>query len=255
MGLVANGVAPIGLMLDESRDSLTSSPHAERVDWLYGRFRAHDANLGALLREVIGMARRGEPLFPDVGGWIPDRIFLKRVHGGWRVSTRLGLKYILTNPMYQGHLVWNGSIVKMNAHAPIVDADNWQYAFVHLADVDLDGNEIEHTDRAVRYTQRTSVDSGALLAGTRDSGKLVIDSVNGAHVYVHLTTKSYQIKQWNGLTVSGYETSIAIKELDRILEARLLHWLNASERAVQHTDYDQSPYQVMDKVKQTVQPK
>ena len=53
----------LGLMLDESRDNLVPSPHAERVDWLYGRFRALDANLGALLREVIDMARRGEPLF------------------------------------------------------------------------------------------------------------------------------------------------------------------------------------------------
>ena len=165
MGLVANGVAPIGLMLDESRDSLTPSPHAERVDWLYGRFRAHDANLGALLREVIGMARRGEPLFPDVGGWIPDRIFLKRVHGGWTVSTRFGLKYILTNPMYQGHLVWNGSIVKMNAHAPIVDADNWQYAFDHLADVDLEGNEIERDKRAVAtHRRRARIVARCLLA-------------------------------------------------------------------------------------------
>ena len=88
MGLVANGVAPIGLMLDESRDNLIPSPHADRVDWLYGRFRALDANLGALLREVIDMARRGEPLFPDVEGWTPERIQLKRVVGGWTVSTR-----------------------------------------------------------------------------------------------------------------------------------------------------------------------
>ena len=68
MGLVANGTSPIGLMLDESMldekgkpYQLMPSPHAERVDWLYARFRALDANLGALLREVIDMAKRGEP--------------------------------------------------------------------------------------------------------------------------------------------------------------------------------------------------
>jgi DNA invertase Pin-like site-specific DNA recombinase len=230
MGLVANGIAPIGLMLDESRDNLVPSPHADRVDWLYARFRAFDANLGALLREVIEMAKRGEPLFPDVEGWTPERIFSKRVTGGWTVSTRFGLKYILTNPMYVGHLVFNGRIVKYNAHPAIVEADNWQYAFDHLADIDLEGNEIDRQDRAVRYTQKTSIDSGALLAGTRDNGKLVIDGVNGAHVYIHLTTKSYQIKQWKGLTVSGYETAFNIKRLDKILEARLLHWLQVSDR-------------------------
>ena len=75
------------------------------------------------------MARRGEPLFPDVEGWTPDTHILKAcVTGGWTVSTRFGLKYILTNPMYAGHLVFNGSIVKYNAHPAIVDADNWQYA-------------------------------------------------------------------------------------------------------------------------------
>ena len=72
---------------------------------------------------------------------------MKRMTGGWTVSTRFGLKYILTNPMYQGHLVFNGRIVKYNAHSPIVDADNWNYAFGHLADLDLEGNEIEREPR------------------------------------------------------------------------------------------------------------
>jgi len=254
MGLVANGVTPIGLMLDESRDNLLPSPHAERVNWLYGRFRAHDANLALLLREVINMARRGEPLFPDVEGWTPDHIHMKRMSGGWTVSTRFGLKYILTNPMYQGHLVFNGRIVKYNAHPAIVDADTWQYAFDHLADIDLEGNETEHAKRAVRYTQKTSADSGALLAGTRDNGKLVIDGVNGAHVYIHMPDNMYQIKQWDKFTVSGYETAINTKELDRVLESRLLHWLNVSERAGQHTEYDHAPYKAMGNVEKSVQP-
>jgi hypothetical protein len=64
-GKVANGRAPVGLMLDESHDNLLPSPHAEKVDWLYGRFRALDANLAALYREVFSMAARGEPIFPD----------------------------------------------------------------------------------------------------------------------------------------------------------------------------------------------
>ena len=56
MGRVANGVTPIGLMLDMTKldqkgkpYQLVPSPHAERVDWLYGRFRTLDANLAALL--------------------------------------------------------------------------------------------------------------------------------------------------------------------------------------------------------------
>lgn len=261
MGLVANGVAPIGLMLDESRDNLVPSPHAERVDWLYGRFRALDANLASLLREVIGMARRGIPLFPDVEGWTPDHIHLKRMTGGWTVSTRFGLQYILTNPMYQGHLVFNGRIVKRNAHQAIVDADNWHYAFNHLSDVDLDGMPIDRPERTVRYTQKTGIDSGALLAGTRESGGAVIDGVNGAHVYVHMPDRRYLIKQWDNLTVSGYETSIDVKTLDSILVARLLYWLNAAERQLAYyqkenitSHYEHTPVQAMDKVEQTAKP-
>jgi Resolvase, N terminal domain/Recombinase len=164
MGRVANGTAPIGLMLDESildekgkPYSLIPSPHAERVDWIYGRFRAHDANLGTLLREVINMAKRGEPLFPDHEDINPKTIRLKRMKGGWTVSTRFGLKYILTNPMYAGHLVFNGRIVKRNAHPAIVNLDNWQYAFEHLSDVDLDGQPIysdkEPLERQFRATR------------------------------------------------------------------------------------------------------
>jgi hypothetical protein len=237
MGLVANGNAPVGLMLDESAldekgkpFQLVPSPHAERVDWLYARFRALDASLGALLREVISMGKRGIPLFPDVEGWTPGYMHMRRITGGWTVSTRFGLKYILTNPMYAGHLVWDGVIVKRNAHKPIVDADNWQYAFDHLADVDLDGNAIEHPKRTVRYTQKKSVDSGALLAGVRENGKPVIDGVKGAHVYVHKPDKRYIMRQWAELTPDGYETSISIKDLDSIFESRLLHWLEVSER-------------------------
>jgi hypothetical protein len=239
MGLVANGAAPVGLMMDMSAldekgkpYNLTPSPHQERVGWLYGRFRALDANLGLLLREVIDMAKRGEALFPDDERIDPKSIHLKRMPNetGWTVSSRIGLKYILTNPMYVGHLVWDGRIVKRNAHPAIVDQDLWDYAYEHLADVDLDGQPIEREARAVRYTQQTGVDSGALMAGIRDNGRLVIDGVGGVHVYVHMPDNRYHMKQWVTPTVSGYETGIYTKELDRMLESRLLHWLNVADR-------------------------
>jgi DNA invertase Pin-like site-specific DNA recombinase len=227
MGRVANGVAPIGLMLDESRNNLVPSPHAERVNWLYGRFRAHDANLAGLLHEILGMARHGVPLFPDSDGIDPKTIYLKRMVGGWTVKSRTGLRGILTNPMYQGHLVFNGRIVKRNAHPAIVDADNWQFAFDNLADVDLDGNPIEHAKRTVRYSQQMSTNT-ALLAGTRHTGKLVIDGVNGQHVYVQISSaKSYGVYlllNRHELTANGFETSIDTRELDGILDrARILY--------------------------------
>lgn len=250
MGRVANGRAPVGLMLDESRDNLTPSPHAERVDWLFGRFRAHDARLAGLFREVVGMTLQGIPLFP-----YDERIDPKSMHmdtlidgddkSGWTIKSRSGIQHLLSNPMYAGHLVFNGRIVKMNAHPAIVDADNWLYAFEHLSDVDLDGNVIERGKRVVRYTQQGNTNT-ALLTGTRDNGKLVIDGVNGAHVYYQASMKAYTLWQRNVPTVSGFETSVTTSELDAILEARLLHWLHVSR------GYNgQTPYRAMGEIKQT----
>jgi SOS-response transcriptional repressor LexA len=192
---------------------------------------------------------------------MPGRFQLKRMTNGWTISTRFGLKYILTNPMYQGHLVFNGRIVKYNAHSAIVDADNWNYAFDHLADLDLEGNEIERDKRTVRYTQKTRADSNALLAGTRHNGKLVVDGVNGSHVYVQMPGSMYIIKNMHGMSVYGFETSISVKELDAILEPRLLHWVGASERQAEYnkqhnvvSEHEISPHQAMGKIEQTVQP-
>jgi DNA invertase Pin-like site-specific DNA recombinase len=283
MGLVANGRAPVGLMLDESRNNLVPSPHAERVDWLYGRFRALDASLTGLLREIVNMTLRGEALFPVDEHIDPKSMHLDRTpnDNGWTIRSREGLRYILTNPMYAGHLVFNHKIVKLNAHPAIVNLDNWQYAFDRLSDVDLDGQPIERQKRTVRYTQGASVDSGALLTGTRDSGKVVIDGVNGAHIYFNKDKKSYLIYRLNKVAVYNTETSIYTKTLDAIVESRLLHWLGISER--QGEDWivikervekwektekreemtwlvsgtakgEQTPYKAMDKVGQTTRP-
>jgi hypothetical protein len=256
MGRVANGVAPVGLMLDESRNNLVPSPHAERVNWLYGRFRAHSANLASLLHEIINMARRGEPLFLDNESIDPKTVYLKRIAGGWTIATRSGLKHVLSNPMYAGHLVFNGRIVKRNAHAAIVDADNWQYAFEHLAEVDLDGNEFERTKRVVRYTQQDSTVNTALLFGIRHGGKPVIGGVNGAHVYVQNFQSGlrYVILNRQELSVSGFEASVGTKEADRIIEDRLLYWLRASERACVPVVCDHAPHVALGGIVEQVEP-
>jgi Resolvase, N terminal domain/Recombinase len=240
MGLVASGQTPIGLMLDGSAldkkgkpYKLVPSPHAERVDWLYGRFRALDANLAALFREVVKMTLRGEALFLDDDRIDPKSIHLDRTpnNNGWTIRSKAGLRYILSNPAYIGHLVFNGRIVKKNAHPAIVDADNWQYAFDHLADVDLDGQPIERPERTVRYTQEASVDSGALLTGTRDTGTATIGSINGASVYYNNAIRSYIIYQRLKSGVYYTETKVQSQILDTIVEERLLHWLKILDRS------------------------
>jgi DNA invertase Pin-like site-specific DNA recombinase len=243
-GRVANGTAPIGLMLEENTDALSQakhgynlkpSPHASGVAWLYKRFAELEASRNGVLRELTAMARRGEPLFPVHPDIDPKTIYLSKVFDsdgkllGWTVGGRAGLTDILTNPAYIGHIVFNGQIVKRNAHEPIVERDLWQYAFDHLSPTDLENRPIERAPKTVRYSYPESQHT-ALLAGTRDDGTPVIDGVNGLHVYVQLPDNSYVLRGSRGSTYTdGYETSIRVRELDEIIETELMGMLKTSE--------------------------
>lgn len=246
-------VAPVGLMVDESRENLKPSPHAERVNWLFGRFRALGANLAGLQREIVAMTNRGEPLFPDNDEIDPKGMFLQRIEEGWTIGSLLGLRRILTNPAYQGHLVYAGRIIRRNAFPAIVDADDWHYAERHLSDVDLDGNPIQRENKSVQYEQR-GYTNRALLAGVRDNGRLVIDSVNGAHVYANAALGTYIIRKLDAFSVTGFIAAVSIKELDRQVEERLLHWCRLSERAREYQNCEQVPHLAMGAVEQQVQP-
>ena len=241
-GKVANGTAPVGLMLDESKVNLTPSPHAGGVAWMYKRFAELEASRNGLLREIGAMAQQGKPLFPVHPDIDPKTIFLSQVFNsdgvliGWTVNSRAGLTDILTNPAYLGHLVFNGVIVKHNAHPAIVNVDLWQYAFDRLSTTDLDHRPIDRPTKTVRYSYPESKQT-ALLAGTRYDGRPVIDGVSGAHVYVQLPENSYVLRGPRGGTVTGgYETSIRVSELDSLIETELMGMLRASEFAVSHPE-------------------
>jgi DNA invertase Pin-like site-specific DNA recombinase len=248
MGRVANGACPVGLMLDASETEKTkwgynyiASPHADRVDWLYARYRALGANLTALHKEIFAMAQRGEPLFPDVPGIELPLIQLKRMTGGWTVASPHGLKWILTNPAYAGHFAWEGRIVKFNAFPPIVDPSNWLFAFEHISPIDLEGNPIERGPRTVRYEQQGTKNT-ALLAGVRHDGRPVIDGRNGQHVYVRLA----EVRDFGGYllrnqseskkTLWGYVAQMNVDKLDAIVEDRLLYWLRIFQEQCEHPE-------------------
>ena len=243
MGRVGNGTAPIGLQLDESRNNLVPSVHRYRVNDLYKRYHDLNADLNALYREIVNMAARGEPLFypdPSINESTIQAGKMLDSNGkliGWTIKSRAALKHLLSNPMYAGHLYWNGKITKYNAHEAIVDPDLWQYAFGNISKFDQDGNPIERpiiairrnnakVTRTARYTQKNSQENTALLAGTRDNGLPVIDGVGGSHVYVQPansgTTIVYTLRNLHKHTTDGYETSIAASILDRIIAERIL---------------------------------
>jgi len=249
MGRVGNGTAPIGLKLDDTRNNLIPSVHRYRVNDLYKRYHDLNANLNTLYHEIVKKAQLGEPLFfPDPS--IDEKtIYASKMFDsngdliGWTIKSRTALKHLLSNPMYCGHLSWNGKITKYNAHEAIVDADLWQYAFENISKYDLENNPIERpviairrnnakVTRTARYIQKDSQDNTALLAGTRDNGRPVIDGTNGSHVYVQPansgTTIVYTLRNLHKHTTDGYETSVAASILDRIVVGRLLFWLRFS---------------------------
>jgi DNA invertase Pin-like site-specific DNA recombinase len=233
-GLLGSGQAPIGMQVDDTRNALVASVHASQVDMLYARYRALDANLTALFKEIVAMTKQGIALFPYDASIDPKSIHLdlldkNDITKGWTIKSRYGLRYLLSNPMYAGHLVFNNRVVKKNTHPPIVDLDNWQYAFDHIADVTLDGEIVERESKAVRYNQ-TGNSNNALLSGTRDNGALTVDGINGAHVYYNSQMKAYLLLNRQVPTVYGFETSISAKELDAIVTERLLHWCSVSEK-------------------------
>jgi hypothetical protein len=242
-GRVANGIAPVGLMLDETKDNLTPSPHASGVAWLYQRFAELEASRNGVLRECNALARQGKPLFPVHTDIDPKTMFLSKVYDesgtllGWTIGSRKGLTDLLTNPAYIGHLVFNGQIVKRDAHPAIVNDDLWRYAFDHLSPIDLEHRPIERAAKTVRYSYPESQQT-ALLAGTRHDGTPVIDGTNGLHVYVNTHEKSYVLQSSRGNTATGgYETSIKISELDTIIESELMGMLLASEYAASHPEH------------------
>ncbi|EFH89915.1 recombinase family protein [Ktedonobacter racemifer] len=221
MGRLANGVAPVGLMRDETGDSLVPSPHAPYISALYKRFRQLDADFALLYREVAGKL-----LFPETKGIEPKSMYLKRIKGGWTIASRLGLKNLLTNFAYDGHLVFNREVVKRNAHPAIVDHSDWLYAFEHLSDTDLDGNDIEKPEKAIRYTQKGSTNN-ALLAGRRHDGRPVLEGVAGERVHFGLSNwknvgGAYVIDLRQNNAVGNFIGKVDTDTLDAVVVDRLM---------------------------------
>jgi Resolvase, N terminal domain/Recombinase len=242
-GYVANGIAPIGLRLvqvgSKERDvTLTASPHAPYLAALYKRFYELGADLSTLHNEIVG-----KPIFPELPDIDPSTIRLTKVPGGWTVKNRSALRHILTNPAYVGHLQFNGEIVKRDAWKPIVSQALWDFADSHLSKHDLNGIEYDRPERTARYVRKQSEDYGALLFGVRPNGEPVIDGVGGQHVYVQIGKQyesvkgkkvktedrraGYVIKDHSQMDTSYYVASMAVHELDTILESYLLAMLKS----------------------------
>lgn len=234
---------PIGFMLDEERRFYVPNPdHAGPVKALFKRFRALGGNIALLRREIVG-----QPIFPDLPPDLLRRMGatnMTKVEGGWTIKSAFGLKLILTNPAYIGHIAYNGRIIKKDAHNAIVDEDDFWFAYYRLAKTDFEGNPIEHPDGlTTRYTQeRTSTFTpGALLGGLRNDGAPVITTNIGPHAAVYASSNgkdiNYVINDRSAMALHWRGARIISERLDRFFSEHLVYRvgqaLQADARTVQ----------------------
>ena len=199
---------------------LTFEPHAEVVRWLYARFRELGGQFNLLAAEVARM----KIVFPPFEEWVSQldinrfrlcevcavhgEVFhtIKRKTGtiqgnhcgfkgeqckllGYHIS-RTSLMHLLSAVEYRGFWHTRGEILtdehgkRIVNHDPIVDADDWQYAFDRLSFQTLDGLENTKRTQGQSWTPVTSQDKSGALRGLLTSP---LGSVNCSGGYYRVT--------------------------------------------------------------------
>lgn len=145
------GRLPPGYMFD-TRKTLPDGKHnehwrryvpfpayAEVVKEYFQLFLSYAGNTHATLRHI----HEHGPYYPDPAICLPPPGFravypMQRYEHGY-CPGRDGLLHLLTNAVYVGHWVLNGSVVIYDNHTPIVPEEAFWQAFNHLSKVTLTG--------------------------------------------------------------------------------------------------------------------
>lgn len=243
-GEFTGSTVPTGLMLNDEREGYIPNPlHAEPINSLFKRFRALGGNLASLRREVCG-----QPIFPDLPPEILERVgktMLTKVPGGWTIKTRGGLAYILTNPAYIGHMVYEGRIVKYNAHLAIVDEDDFWFAYYRLAKTDFEGNPIDRPEGMTKRYNYATAPYPALLSGLRSDGTAVITTNMGPKAGVYVDNSkglTYCVTDRSAVATWYHCYRITVNRLDGLFSERLVYRVGEAlkQRATTHIAGDQA---------------
>lgn len=212
---------PVGYTVDRTRNSPTYrkftpyAPHAEQVRGIFARFKALCGNFAALCRELEATPF----LFPDFEG-VDERTIskfrLSRVPGGYHIS-RTGLKQLLTNVAYVGWWTFQGQVVERNNHEPIVDEQDFWYAFQRMSPYDVDGTKNNAFPHTTRQPRSAAESTEALLVNVIQSqhAPAYVFSQGGGICYGFMLPAS-------SLLVKNVECTINISILDDIFTQRLL---------------------------------
>ncbi|HLG61406.1 MAG TPA: recombinase family protein [Ktedonosporobacter sp.] len=215
--IYVGGMVPMGYVVDYDENSLTYrrytpyEPHAERVRYLFKRFRELGGNVQALGRELIRTNFRF-PLFVGIDH-VPH-VAPRKLEDGYSLVNRSGLITLLTNYAYIGWYVRNGVIVSKDNHTAIVSEEDFWYAHNRLSKYMPDGEQNENRPRATRYSKDGTEPVEALLQGV-----LRLDNTGA---YTCSSTQKYIVRSTQSSYDKVDELAIGIKTLDTIFVEALL---------------------------------
>jgi hypothetical protein len=234
------GSVPIGYIVREEpgrKFFIPYEPHAERVRYLYKRYRELGGNMARLGRELAATGF----CFPAFEGVTPIpniRLDFDADKNGYVIKTRAGLAWILTNPAYLGWLcysrktgemrttsrgtrvpVYETVVLSKEAHEAIVPYDDVIFAHSRLSKYTLDGELNPHKPVVERTYQSTPALLENILSG------------NGIKAYV--VGKLYRAKrELNNLSPAEHvEINVPVKMIDDAFAKGFVNVLIAIKQA------------------------
>jgi len=199
-------------------------PHAAVIIWLFRRYRELGGNLPALCQEV----RTKEVVFPPFEAGIDTRNLSRcgalAVEGGFR-PTRLGITSILTNPVYIGCWVYHDMIMHEQNHEPIVDKDDFDYAFTRLSNWLLNGEENTKKPQVTRQAKPIPPSGTALLL------QIIVGDIGP--VYIVGTPRGinyYAVAEKDARYGVKYQTAHPVDDIDFLVVDKLIEHLETENQ-------------------------
>lgn len=220
-GAYGGNALPVGFQIVEDENGVKKyaeyTPHAEKIRWLFRRYRERNGNLPLLHRDLEAMNFRFPPLEPGV--FAPLKLE-QDADGYYLLSNRDSIVYVLTNRAYIGTYEYGETSIK-NAHDVIVPMDDFMFAYERLSPVDLDGNE-----RKKKVTERRYGGSKALLDGVLRCGNLPVYTFDNR--YIAQDANDGWIRALLAVEVSDIDAAFTACFL--VILSRLNHSDNAEQR-------------------------
>jgi hypothetical protein len=185
-------ILPDGSPNPNHRKFIPFEPYADVVKHYFRIF----LETGGRVRATMQRIQKERISFPDCSPPAGFKVNyqLKRREGGFYLG-RSATVALLTNPVYAGHWMFRGEVIRWNNHEPIISTDDFMRAFNHLSKHSLTGGtnldyrplyRREHTDLDAKRSTERPLCTG--LIGSRVDGQwhrasAVWETKNKTYVY------------------------------------------------------------------------